>query len=208
MNIKVVNNQLSDAFINSNESKNLKINNLDLDGYNIRFVYVGANYKHKNLNILGEVFHKIRIENNIKITLVLTMSNSDYDLLGDLTKQFCQNIGYAKPEDLQYLYKKIDAMIFPSLLECFSISPIEAMYCKIPILCSDRVFIREFCNDVPFYFEPNDINSIKRSILQFQKQRQNLYSRLNKGKKLSELYSCSTKRSLSYLELLKLPKYK
>ena len=50
----------------------------------------------------------------------------------------------------------MDAIIFPSLLECFSATPLEAMAMEKPFFASDREFIRDVCSDYALYFDPED----------------------------------------------------
>jgi glycosyltransferase involved in cell wall biosynthesis len=48
----------------------------------------------------------------------------------------------------------MDAVIFPSLLECFSATPLEAMVMGKPLFASDRPFNREVCHSHAHYFDP------------------------------------------------------
>src|SRR5690606_15046068 len=51
-------------------------------------------------------------------------------------------------------YRAMDAVIFPSLLECFSATPLEAMAMEKPLIASDRPFNRDVCSDHAHYFDP------------------------------------------------------
>lgn len=201
-NISVVHNYMSSDFVKGvNKNCGLLSKGIEKEK-EIKLLFVGANYKHKNLYILASVFEKLFTDYGFEIKLFVTMNKIDFERLSDKLKKFSLNLGYIPPYRLKSVMKSADALIFPSLLECFSITPIEAMYCNLPIISSDREFIREFCLDVPFYFEPTQEISIVKAILEFINYGNKLQEKLQKGFKLASKYKNSMNRTNKYLKII------
>ena len=62
----------------------------------------------------------------------------------------------ASNEDLQALYSKATALLFPSLREGFGWPIIEAQACGCPVFTSDRVPMTEVGGDAAIYLDPTD----------------------------------------------------
>ena len=58
-----------------------------------------------------------------------------------------------------------DAMLLPTMLECFSASYPEAMVMKKPVLTSDLSFARSICGNAAIYFNPFDPADIADKII-------------------------------------------
>jgi len=65
---------------------------------------------------------------------------------------------------LANLYKGASAFIYPSLYEGFGIPPLEAMAYSCPVVCSNRSSIPEVVGDAGEYFEPSDIESMRKAV--------------------------------------------
>ena len=61
-------------------------------------------------------------------------------------------------------YNKMDMIFFPSNLECFSATPIEALYMNRNIVCSNLAFNKNIIGKFGVYFEPNDPVSASEKI--------------------------------------------
>ena len=57
-------------------------------------------------------------------------------------------------DKIPWLYKNSYAYIFSSYCEVFGLTNLEAMYCKVPVLTSNKSSIPEICGDGALYFEP------------------------------------------------------
>ena len=62
------------------------------------------------------------------------------------------------------LYKKAEALIYPSLNEGFGFPPLEAMKFGCSVIVSNNLAIQEAVGDCGFYFNPYDENSLIKSI--------------------------------------------
>ena len=76
--------------------------------------------------------------------------------------EFLENISN---NELITLYSNAKLLIFPSFYEGFGIPPLEAMFCKCPVIASDIPVIKELYGDSVLYIDPYDIDSIRDNIL-------------------------------------------
>ena len=196
--IFIVKNCLSSNFISS-INKFRKINKIK---FNNLLLYVGANYSHKNISILAPAINGASLILKKKIKLLTTFSHNDYKNLPSDIKKITINLGVVSSLQLKSVYLKSKAVIFPSLLECFSITPIEALYCKKPLIASKKDFITEFCKNVPYYFDPKDHTSISKAIVNCFNEFHKNDNRLKRGKTISKKYINSLIRSKKYLKII------
>lgn len=196
--IIVVENCLSRDFVYGNK----KLKKLKRLKNQFNLLYVGANYSHKNLYILGDAITDASIYLNQPIKLILTLKDKEYYNLPNKLKKISLNLGIVSASELKSVYFKSTAIIFPSLLEAFSITPIETMFCKKPLIASDRDFIREFCMKIPYYFDPVNSKSITSAIIKCFKNLKKNTMRLKKGRKISEKYQNSLVRTQKYIRII------
>ena len=77
------------------------------------------------------------------------------------------NVGPLLSSACPEFYKTLDGLIFPSLLECFSVSPLEAISCNLPVFCSNLPFMFDIYGDSVVYFDPYSAYSIASVIHSF-----------------------------------------
>lgn len=131
------------------------------------FLYVGNAYPHKNLERLLETFSAI-CQNDISLILV-GKEDYFYQRLKKKVKEmklsdkviFMHNVS---DEELSNLYKNAIAFITPSLMEGFGLPALEAMANKCLVLASDIKVIREVCGDAAIYFNPLNVDDIKKTM--------------------------------------------
>lgn len=118
--------------------------------------YVTRAYPHKNMGFLGELAEELSANHGLSISYVLTLDESEWQGLDQSTKDHSINIGLQPIASVPSVLAQTDGVIFPSLLEAYSASPIEAMALGLPLYASDRDFVRSVCGDYPIYFDPED----------------------------------------------------
>ncbi len=131
-------------------------------------------YPHKNLDIFLDLFQRYREELR-DFSVVLTIEGSQHAGAKRLLKKIESNnledkiinIGPVEQTLLPALYRAVDALLLPTLLESFSGTYIEAMQFRRPILTSDRDFARAVCDDAALYFDPLSVEDIKAKLLTF-----------------------------------------
>ncbi len=136
------------------------------------FLYVASGEGHKNhLNLL----EAWRLLNNEGLTpsLALTVSPKSYPLLANKIEKNINELGLnivnfeqIETPALFNLYQSSSALIFPSFTESFGLPLIEATQHGIPILASERDFVRDVATPVQT-FDPASPVSIARAVRRF-----------------------------------------
>lgn len=130
----------------------------------IRLGIVSRNYAHKNLACLPALKQRLRNEHSLAVEFFVTFTDPEWLASTDLFRKSINNVGALMLAQSPSFYAAMDGIIFPSLLECFSAVPIEAMTMKKPLFASDLPFIRDCCHEHANYFDPLDLASMARSI--------------------------------------------
>ena len=163
-NIYVINNCVSSVFFDSSLWGSVDVAKYD-DVFSIG--YVTRNYPHKNVEILKDVKKIIRDKYKCNVNFYVTLNDDEMNSLGS---DFSSEIYTVGPIDINQcpdFYKKMDAIIFPSFLECFSAAPIEALISRRPLFAADRNFVRDVCGEYAIYFNPSDAGDIARAIFEY-----------------------------------------
>jgi glycosyltransferase involved in cell wall biosynthesis len=138
---------------------------------------IGANYPHKNLEILPKVRDTLR-KYKFDFRIHLTIRQEDFRSKFHDEKNFI-NHGEVPLSKLASIYQKGSVLLFPTLLECFSATYLEAAYFYLPILTSDLPFAKTICGNHAEYFDPTDSEEIAKKIFTIYKDK-NLYANLSK----------------------------
>lgn len=194
----VVNNALNSIFIRKSEWEDIVIRKSELD-----ILYLTANYQHKNINIIPEVIDNILLYNNyldFKFHLSIDKSEVNFDKKYD---RYINYMGRIKISSIPKLYKQMDVLFMPTLLEVFSTSYLEAMFMRVPIVASDMSFARDVCNDAALYSKPLEAKSYAENILAIYSSEELRKDLIKKGIKNLQRFGSSMDRTLKYLEILK-----
>lgn len=134
------------------------------DFQGVTLLTVSAWYPHKNLDrLLGAAEYLKEKYPDFKFRFVLTISDEALGIPLYLKENFLL-IGKIPIDVLPSLYRQSNMMILPSLLECFSVSYLEAMKSRLPILTSDLAFARDVCGEAAKYFNPESSSSVGEAI--------------------------------------------
>jgi len=141
------------------------------DGY-FNLFFLTRFYAHKNLEVLIEIFRKYSEKLN-DVRCIVTVAKEQHPnaakFLSSIHKYKLQdhiiNIGPLKQEKLAGFFYNSDALLFPTLMESFSATYLEAMHFNLPILTSDLDFARDVCGDAALYFDPWNPTDIIDKIL-------------------------------------------
>jgi glycosyltransferase involved in cell wall biosynthesis len=141
----------------------------DTNARPLKLGFVGRDYPHKNLQVLPEVKRILQDEHQTDVDFYVTLNENEWAARSDFFRSNVKNAGTLTLDQCPGFYKEMDAIIFPSLLECFSVTPLEAMIMQKPLLASDRAFVRDFCDGFPYYFDPMSPQDIAARIMEFSK---------------------------------------
>lgn len=128
---------------------------------------------HKNLEVLIKIFRSFpeKLKDVRCIITALPSQGRNARAFFDKIKKYklenqIISVGYIKQEELVRYFVNSDAIFFPTLLESFSSTYLEAMYFKTPILTSDLDFAHHVCNEAAIYFNPwNPADVVDKIIL-------------------------------------------
>ena len=137
------------------------------------FLYLTQYYPHKNLELACDAMLKV-YESGQNVSLWLTLSGSEgpncnrlvEEIRNGKYKKVVKNIGHVGLSEIESVYKAVDAVFMPTLLESYSATFLGAMAYKKPLLVSDRVCERNLC-DAAIYFDPLSIDSMTDAISKF-----------------------------------------
>ncbi len=126
--------------------------------------FLGRGYSHKNLRILLEVDLILRVEYGFPVRFLFTLTEGEMRDHGFTLRDNFFSVGAITPARCPAFYGEIDALVFPTLLECYSVTPIESMIMGRPVFASDLPCVRDLCGEHVTYFDPSDARDIARSI--------------------------------------------
>ena len=67
---------------------------------------------------------------------------------------------FIEEEDKPAIYSGASVFVFPSLYEGFGLTPLEAMSCGAPVICSNRTSLPEVVGDAAMSFDPDNIREM------------------------------------------------
>lgn len=192
-----VSNTVNNVFFNCSEWKEINVVKSKFD-----ILYLTANYPHKNMEIIPKVIDTI-LEigklDNFRFHLSVTKEEMNFDKKYD---QYINYLGKVEIKQVPLLYKKMDMLFMPTLLETFSTTYLEAMVSEIPIVTSNMSFARDICKDAALFSEPLSAKdyATKISLLASDDELKN--SLIKKGKVNLLRFGTSMDRTKKYLEIL------
>ena len=79
---------------------------------------------------------------------------SDLGMSGQIVYRFIEE------EDKPAIYSGANVFVFPSLYEGFGLTPLEAMSCGTPVICSNRTSLPEVVGDAAISLNPDDTHAM------------------------------------------------
>lgn len=163
---------------------------------------VTRDYPHKNLDILPKVAQSLEINHNLSVHFYTTLNDEEWSKKSSLFKKHVSTVGLLSPEECPSFYQQIDGVIFPSLLECFSATPLEAMVMEKPLFASDRGFIRDVCHNYAIYIDPLDADDIALKIADYFLSDSINTNQLKEAKEHAFSFSSARDRAEKYLKII------
>lgn len=146
-------------------SPEFKVNNsLNSTRYTPFALAVSSPNYHKNFSALIDAFNKIN--NPIELKIIGSSSSVFKNSKNHQVNPKINFLGRVSDGELVELYQNAEFFVFPSLYEGFGIPPLEAQACGCPVISSNAASLPEVLQDSAYYFNPDDINSIKDAILE------------------------------------------
>lgn len=197
--IEVVRNSLSSLYMTPDSWRRTVVPDL---GPGIKIGFVGRNYLHKNTRIFPEVIEILRRDYGVKSHFYVTFNDEEWAMCDEAFRASVCNVGPLFVNQCPLFYKSLDAVIFPSLLECFSATPLEAMAMEKPLFASDRPFNRDVCRGHAHYFDPLKPASAAKAIANVFLSGGTTRDALRAAREHAIGFSSSKERAERYLALL------
>ena len=151
--IDVVHNGLSSVYLYPERWKSLQTA-IVKTRFSIGFV--GRDYPHKNTKLFPQIKRLLLDLHDINVDFYVTFNAKEWAATTEFFQVSVNNVGMLYSAQCPTFYQQMDAVIFPSFLECFSATPLEALVMEKPLFASDRGFIRDVCGDYAWYFNPEN----------------------------------------------------
>lgn len=202
--IHVVNNSVSDIYYSQAKWGDLSrdfVFNLPV----VKIGYISRNYPHKNLGILLEVAKELAKFDGLKFKFYVTLTDAEWATCSEEYRAHIENVGSLTVAQCPTFYQAMDGVIFTSLLECFSATPLEALFMRRPLFASNRGFVLDCCGDHATYFEPLDPKDIAIKIFEwyFLKDADTKNQQIEKAYHHVCSLPNSKNRALNYMNLIK-----
>src|SRR5690606_28113881 len=117
----------------------------------IRLGYLSRAYMHKNLQIILPVAKALDDMTNTRFEFFVTLNESEWNGFSKEYRDVVKNIGPLSVAQCPSFYNLMDGVVFFSLLECFSATPLEALVMRKPLFASNKDFVRDVCADHATY---------------------------------------------------------
>lgn len=166
------------------------------------FAFPTRAYPHKNLPLLGAAARVLRAEHGRDVQYVLTLTDDEWERLDADTRAASRNVGPLRVSQVPGLYELCDGVVFPSLNECFSVTPLEAMRANRVLLASDRPFVREVAGDAAWYFDPTDPASLAQALMDVMVDDDLRGRRIAEGARIAGAWPTGADRATAYLALV------
>jgi glycosyltransferase involved in cell wall biosynthesis len=123
------------------------------------FLTLGRIEKKKNIEFLIKVFERFAQKHeNIKLLLVGKMGDGSEQILKQIDnskiKKNIEILGFVPDDQLQSLFARSLAFLFPSKYEGFGMPVLEAMSENVPVIASDIPALREICENSAIFASP------------------------------------------------------
>jgi glycosyltransferase involved in cell wall biosynthesis len=149
--IHVVRNCLSSLYLDQARWQPVDMPPTDCD---LRLGFLGRNYPHKNTAVFPEIARALETAHGIRARFYVTFTEQEWQACSPAFRDVSINVGPLTVSQCPSFYQALDGVVFPSLLECFSVTPLEAMAMERPLFASNRPFNVDVCGEHAHYFDP------------------------------------------------------
>lgn len=177
--IDVIYNGANENYIPMNETEKLSARKKYAGGSSF-FVYVGSIHPRKNIKNMLLAYDLFRDSHPGGEKLLIAgrfawktnETRSVYEQMRH--KEDVIFTGHLHLPELTRIVGSADAMIYPSFFEGFGIPVLEARYCGIPVISSDRSSLPEVAGEKALYFNPDDVGEMSRALHKFVSNKQEI----------------------------------
>lgn len=114
-------------------------------GSSIKFLFVGNVTFRKGIHLLLKSFNQLPGNNELFIAGLFDKKESF--VIENMTKSNIHFLGHLTQEKLSILYKNCNVLVFPTLMDGFGLSCLEAMASGLPVVCSDAAGVSDIISN-------------------------------------------------------------
>jgi glycosyltransferase involved in cell wall biosynthesis len=122
----------------------------------------------RNLPGLLRVFARLALQVEHKLVVVGALGHTSckvFELVSALgLDDAVQIVGFVPDEDLRIFYRRADMFLYLSLAEGFGITPLEAMACGCPVICSSLTSLPEVVGDAGILVDPRQEEGVVEQV--------------------------------------------
>jgi glycosyltransferase involved in cell wall biosynthesis len=164
--------------------------------------FVTRDYAHKNISVLPSVAKLLNQKFGVPVKFYFTLTDQEWDNYKDQFGDYGMTVGELSVNQCPRFYEQLDAVVFPSLLECFSATPLEALAMRVPLFASDRGFVKDVCSEHAIYFDPLDANNIANAIANYFLGDKKSVEEFDQARDHALEFSSAEERAKGYLEII------
>lgn len=158
-------------------------------------------YPHKNLAVIEPVARLLQQRAGKRLVVHTTLRDHEWEAFSPSSQQWMQNHGESPAAKVLDIYRQVDAVFFPSLLEASSVTPLEANVLGLPLLASDRDFVRASAAASEL-FEPTDAVSVADALVRFDADKEGAWERAQATALAYRERLAASSRTENYLDLV------
>ncbi len=159
------------------------------------FVFIGAINPRKNVPGLLKSFDIFKSKTGFNHKLVIV--GSAMHLTGEVDKAYDNMthkkdvvfVGRLEVSELHHVLASAEALVFIPYFEGFGIPLVEAMYCDVPIICSDVTSVPEVAGEAALKCSPDDHNAVAEHMQRLVEDNHLRNNLIAKGREQRELFS-------------------
>lgn len=167
----------------------------------ITMAYVARGYPHKNLGFLPALA-TAAAERGASVRFLLTLSDAEWAAASPELRACATNLGIVPIQAVPSIYAAADAAIFPSLLEGFSVMPLEAMKLGKVVFASRRDFVSSVCQDAPAYIDPEDPVDAADTVVRVLGDPEEVKLHVKRGHNVIDGLPTAADRAARYVEII------
>jgi glycosyltransferase involved in cell wall biosynthesis len=155
-------------------------------------LFVGRRASYKNFNGLLKALHRTGLHASLDLLAVGggPFTPEETALISELKmSDTIVHLPLASDALIGEAYAGAKVFVYPSVYEGFGIPPLEAMSLDCPVVACRAASIPEICHDAPFYFNPDDDESLDHALLSAVNDEEARRQAIERGRKVAAGYT-------------------
>jgi glycosyltransferase involved in cell wall biosynthesis len=173
------------------------------------FIYIGSRNPRKNIEGLLKAFEIFKKKDNKRYKLLFVgepMWDKSYLLETISSMQFKTDLvftGRLSTEALQMVLGSAEALVLASFSEGFGIPVVEAMYCDVPVICSNTASLPEVAGNAALFIDPHKPESISHAFETIANEKNTGQQLIEKGRVQREKFNWDKTAEIVWNSILK-----